>query len=148
MTDLHLIFILSIIQASYDYLGWNSWLGEPTYYDWRGYLFRIVKWLLDFPVTIYVLYMLGFSWEFMAVFYFWKWCGGNDAIYFVFQIIRGKKMSKEMDWMNWTILGLYRWIKFAIQNKYFIRLQMSVHDYWAQIGIAYVVCLLLSILWL
>lgn len=105
------ILLIILIQAIYDFVGWNLILHEPMadfhYYSWREWLFRIIKETLDFPVTVLIMLYLGFSWKIYAGLYVCKWFGCNDLAYMGFAYAtKGQKIDPLINWMWWTPLAI------------------------------------------
>lgn len=113
------IFEPAVTQAIYDYLGWNTILGEPDYYKSTGWkkagiiFFRIVKLTLDYPVTWYLCTrFFAYTQNDVAAFYIMKQCGLCDMIYIgIWKILHpGQDYTSEgIWWLWWTIpVGIYR----------------------------------------
>lgn len=110
------MLFISVIQAVYDFLGWYVILGEP-YVNWRDYTwkewsFRIIKFILDFPVTIYALLYFNIPIESIALFYLAKWLGVCDLFYLIIHILwTGEEMFEVATWFWWQPYAIYERIK-------------------------------------
>jgi len=141
MNGLGQILLIALIQASYDFAGWFIWLGEIhsswRYYTWKEWTFRIIKGILDFPVTIYLCYEFNIALSTLIIFYIAKWCGVCDFFYLVFRIIwTGKKLFDNANWFNWTPYALY------IKLRYGIFPELTPHTFLAQAGIGFLIILI------
>jgi hypothetical protein len=110
MNELVQIFIIAIIQAIYDFAGWFIWLGEPEKYDWKAVLFRILKFIFDYPVSILLMLNAGWNVNQIIGFYVFKQLGGVDCLYYIIHFIlrNGKVDETGIWWMWWTPLGWHR----------------------------------------
>ena len=101
-----------VIQVIFDFTGWFIWLGEKNghwyNYTWKEWLFRFLKVVVDFPLTIYIALQLGIGVNEIAIFYLAKWLGVCDLFYLIIHILwTGKKLFNEAWWLWWTPYGLY-----------------------------------------
>lgn len=137
------ILCIVLVQASYDYLGWNVWLHEAIddyhNYTWREWTFRIIKETLDFVVTgVVLIFWIKLRWETIVSFYLLKWAGLNDLTYMLFHSIRtGKPMEEVMDWLWWSPLPLIR------EHKY--KAKMTLTELLYQIFIVLIVTILINL---
>lgn len=110
MNEILTILRTAIYQSAYDYLGWNTWLGEPEKYDWRGIFFRVLKFILDYPVSIFLMVNADWNINQIAGYYVFKQFGGVDMAYMIIHFIlkNGKVEELNIWWMWWTPLGWHR----------------------------------------
>lgn len=106
-----LISIPIFIQAGYDYAGWYGIFKEQSGHalEW---LYRTVKAVLDYPVTLWVL-IAGFGWDIdlVAALYVLKQFGWCDAVYIaIWKVFHPKDnyTAEGIWWLWWTPLGLHR----------------------------------------
>ena len=110
MTKEFEILIPVIIQGGYDYEGWCVWLKEVTGNPYETF-FRIVKFILDFPVTIIILILCLWSADLIVGFFLLKWFGFCDADYIsIWKIFHpGQNYTATGIWWMWyTPLGALR----------------------------------------
>lgn len=112
MQHINEILLIGFIQAIWDFGGWFVWLHEPpNYKNWKPVFFRIVKFILDFPITLFVLYILHIPIDIIVAFYIAKWFNLCDSFYNLFSWLCGSRPAYYGEWRWFTPLGLYRTIK-------------------------------------
>jgi hypothetical protein len=141
----------------YDFIGWygifhdgSKDFGKRTKL-YQG-IFRVIKFVLDFPVTIFLFWN---DWSVIIPFYMLKQFGWCDATYILFWKILNPKKNYTQEglwWLYWTPLGLLRckvYYNFSLilpsdPNKYFILFngklvifkgEMSLKEFIAQLGV-------------
>ncbi len=166
MENVGLIFILTLAQSIYDYIGWALWLGESYGNLFLAYFFRTVKFLLDFPLTIFVLMQTGIFYitinDFTSWTNLWSWLHENkatlaffnskefglcDFFYIVFGFMRNNKpyTEKNIYWLFWTPLGLYRSIKETIKNRKPTRGLLTLNEFYFQLVVGQLISLIILI---
>jgi len=68
MTNSFYILLLALIQAGYDFLVWGIWFEENPPNKTFEYTYRIVKFILDYPVSIFLLFILGINTHYIIAF--------------------------------------------------------------------------------
>jgi hypothetical protein len=121
-----MILLIGLVQAIWDWLGWFVWLHEPNWDKtkpfWKrysnkwAYFFRIVKFILDFPITLIALYILHIPIDIIVAFYIAKWFHLCDSFYNLFSWLCGSRPAYYGEWRWFTPLGLYRTIKSGIKT--------------------------------
>jgi len=106
------IFEPVVMQAVYDYLRWNTILGENPKKTWHELVFRTVKLTLDYPVTYYCMRRFGFAQHLIISFYIAKQCGLCDMIYIgIWKALHpGQDYTSEGIWWLWWTFPL-GWIR-------------------------------------
>ncbi|RPI19700.1 MAG: hypothetical protein EHM58_00410 [Ignavibacteriae bacterium] len=107
------IFLLAFIQSLYDFAGWfgiiQHWL-KVTEDKWQAKLYRLIKELLDIPVTFVLLYyFFQVDISIILAFYTAKWFHICDSFYNVEEyIVTNQPTTNWGYWRFWTPLGLLR----------------------------------------
>jgi len=120
-----LVLTLILIQSAYDFLGWNIILKENPDKKWKNYLFRILKFVLDFPITVLILLSFNISYDIIFWFFVLKSFGWCDAFYIIYwQLLNPKRKYVEdvekqsIWWLWWTFpFGIFESIFQSIRNK-------------------------------
>lgn len=158
-----LIISLIIIQAGYDYLGWNTILHENPKYKWQEYLYRIIKFILDYPATIILVRSKDLaSLNTLEIFYILKQFGWCDAIYIsIWKIFHWHEnyTSEGIWWLWWTCpLGWLRTIRILflsgaykeiMKNQYgnnWWKGRMNLKEFTYQLIAAIIIVILLTLL--
>jgi len=139
------VIILIIIQALFDFLIWFGIYKEQSGHRFE-WIFRVIKFILDFPVTIYLShYVFGINWFTLEIFYLLKWVGWCDAVYILIWKLFNRNKNYTQDdiwWLWWTPLGLARTrIKLDdFCDVHFLKGVMSLQEFVIQlsIGLAFV----------
>ena len=111
--NLLLLSELAFLQAGYDYLGWNTILHENPKKTWQKVFYHVVKFILDYPVTWYLLkYYCGWDDRLIEAFYIAKQCGLCDMIYIgIWKVLHpGQDYTSEGIWWLWWTFPL-GWIR-------------------------------------
>lgn len=127
MTQWFKILIPAIIQASYDFLGWDRIIEKiKNQKQWMIILYRCIKEILDYPVTFVILYF-HFHWQLNLIipFYYAKIGGLCDAIYIViWQLLNPKRYypQTDIDWLWWSFpMGWIQTIILSLKEKKFTK---------------------------
>jgi len=105
LNNLGLIFLLTLIQSGYDFAGWYGILKESYKNKIGAYTFRTIKFLLDFPLTIFVLIKTGQDLKLIIAFYNSKMFGLCDFFYIVYWfVIKNESYNKDNEIIDWFFL--------------------------------------------
>jgi hypothetical protein len=120
-TDFLKIFIPMFISASYDYDIWFGY-GDETTGVWWEKPFRILKFIADYPVTIFILAVCLWDINLIGAYYFAKLIGWCDAVYILkWKLYRtGDRYfenGKQVTWLWWTFPMGWILTIIAISNK-------------------------------
>lgn len=104
------IAMTCIVQGSYDYLGWDVILGSKDDGRTAEKVYRVIKEILDIPVTALVmLFWLHLAWYDILWFFLIKVTHGCDRWYNQIDIWQGKDPSFWGYWRWWTMP--FGWIR-------------------------------------
>lgn len=126
------IFHIAFIQATYDLMGWNK--NEFTF--WEVVLFRTVKFILDYPVSCWVMLQLHWSSDQIAAFYVAKQMGLCDMIYMLQEaaVNKDKMDLTGLWWLWWSFpLGLFRTLVSSFKAKYFRKGEVTLVEFAVQV---------------
>jgi len=114
-----IITITALMQSGYDFAVWygyNKDNDSPA--AWKN-IYRIIKAVIDYPVSAIVMFQLHVISDYIAAFYIFKQCGGVDGIYILLWKIwnpKEKYTEEGIYWMAFTPLGLIRTIRGTMWN--------------------------------
>lgn len=138
---LQIIFIIIaiIVQAIYDYLGWCVWLKENPNRIWKEIFFRVIKFVVDYPVFYFLIFKEWLVLDFFVIFWFYilKQSGWCDMVYIlIWKIFHLDKeyivdeYDKNLWWLWWTIpFGILATVIQSIQNKKIIKGRISYIEF-------------------
>lgn len=112
MTEIIITFGILIWQGGiFDYTGWFVIMKERTGHKLE-WLYRLLKELHDFPLTITALALAGVEFSVILAIFVMKWFSWADAFYILMYKICNKwkvyfEKGKEIWWLWWTPLGLF-----------------------------------------
>lgn len=131
------IFLYAIVQSQYDFSGWYGWIKESVNTAlWKIILFRIAKFILDFPVTMWLFHSYNILLSIAIAFYIFKWFGGCDALYILtWMAIEKRVYPTKADWLWWTPFGLILSIMKSIKEKKLTKAEITLKAFWIQVGI-------------
>jgi hypothetical protein len=133
-----LIFKISLIQVTYDFLGWHN----NHYPGWGEMLFRSVKFILDYPVTYCVLRFYNCPIDLIGAFFIAKQFGLCDMIYIIIELIVDKKPYPVTGlwWLWWSFpVGAWRTMILSLRNKTFIKGDMNIWEFILQTAVGVVI---------
>ena len=143
------IFFWLIYHAGYDFTGWYGILKENPKKFLYELIFRTIKLVLDYPVTIYLMfYIYGWKYEDAVCFYLLKQCGWADAFYIILWKLfnPGLNYTEEgLWWLWWTPWGAVKAVYQSIKDRKLSKGSMSLREFELQLALSLAVFVLLKL---
>lgn len=151
MSEINTILAL-FVWAQYDFIGWYGIFKDNADYfnkSWPEYLYRTLKFILDYPISIFVMYYhYKISITDISLIYFLKQAGFADAIYILTWKIFNwdKEYTREgIYWLWWTPWGLIKTVYQSIKYGKIQKGTMSLREFQVQLVISLIIYIILKI---